>query len=267
MNTTTAQRLPQLYQSAVAKTPDYFGAVPIPLGAPIGEQPIDDPALYHFLKFVQAFVNANSLLAWGQLYPEAVAENMPANNGDMIFRVHTHDPQEGEFNDTDLPALFAWRTKVDDEHPADDWRTEDVQVTIRWLLPALMGQDKLTTMHPLISALAKMVRVALARGQDPSWVVPGDPDPKAARQGSVLVRWMSASGRWPWLTPWTRVPMFIGEKTYYAYGTILNFTERYAFNSGRQYPRAPNKSGGVYKTPDGGFGDGGVILGSQNLKG
>lgn len=267
MNTTASQRLGQLYQQAIASTPDYFGGVPVPLGAPIDGQPIDDSALFHFMSFMKAFVNANSTLAWGALFPEVVAANMPANNGNMIFRAYPQDPQECEFNDNDLPALFAWRTKVDDERRADDWRTQDIQVTLRWIFPTLLPQDKITAMHPLISAMAKMFRVALERGQDPSWVVPGDPDPKAATQGSVLVRWMSASGKWPWLSPWTRVPMFLGEKTYYAYGTILNFTERYGFNSGRQYRRAPNASTAVIKTPDGGYGDGGVTLGLVNLKG
>lgn len=266
MNTTTAQRLNALSQVAIATAPNWFGSVAVPLQIPDYDRPIVDPAVYHLLHFLQAFANKYANAAWDQVYAPPVGPAFPANIGDVIFRVYERNPEECEFNKDDLPALFGWRTRIDDERRADDWRTQDVQVTLKWVFPTELAQDKVTLLYPFISSLTKTLRMGVERGQDVSWVVPGDPDAKAATQGSVLVRWMHAAGRWPWFAPWTRQPLVITDHIYPCYSTILNFTERWEFDSGRQYVRAPLSSGEI-KTPDGGYGDGGVVLGVMNLKG
>lgn len=255
--------------------PDYVGRFSVPLPASAPGTPISDPPVEYFLAFLQAFVNANSNAAWGapaSIYPEA-AGNLAPGNGLAIFHTFTFDPQVGAFDPSSLPALFAWRSEETPERPADSWRTQEAKVALRWVLPELSATDLISNLHPFFTQFAKLFRVAMERGQDPSWVVAGDPDPKAATQGSVLVRWMSACGRWPWLSPWTRLSLPIADKLYPSYATTLNFTERYVLNTGRQFNRTTSGTPPVtpdqvkIQTPDDGYGDGGLVLGVQNLRG
>lgn len=242
---------------------DSFGATNIPLDEPTAGQPVDDPALYYLGSYLQAFINSNAARMWASLYPNAAVA--PEIASKMVRVVHFANPEDGSpINDNELPALYIWRSDVTDSRAADDWRMQESRAELRWVFPRLLTQEVIEKLHPLLALLAKVVRVGIERGRDVSWVVPNDPDTNAATYGSVLVRWMQAAGRWPHMDRWTRRPMLIGEQVFFTLTTSVVFGERYQLHTSDVQERGSG-SQGTFHTPDDGYNDGGVPLGTVDL--
>jgi hypothetical protein len=90
-----------------------------------------------------------------------------------------------------LPAMYAWRKGGKYEGLADDWDVENVTIKVLWILPNPLPEEQ-TLRAPFVNGLQKAVYVGLRRARTPSWVVPNDPDPLAATQGSWLGTWLQS---------------------------------------------------------------------------
>ena len=76
------------------------------------------------------------------------------------------------------------------EQIADAYRTRTSTITLLWVMPP--AQDAAArARQPITNALASGIDLAIERGRTPSFVVPGDPDPLAATQGSDVWHWMA----------------------------------------------------------------------------
>lgn len=156
-----------------------LGGLSIPLApTPRGETPAD-PALSTFARYLTAILRTYAGAAWTALAP---AEP-------IVRKYFTHDPEEYEFVDKDLPALYLFRTgsAKQIEQFAEDWRVHHDGVRIFWVLP-YASQDKQAERKAFLPAVGKLIDSAFDRGRDPAFVAVGDPDPTAARQGSVVQR-------------------------------------------------------------------------------
>ncbi len=152
-----------------------YGSVSVPLIAQQGQ----DDLLYHVGAYFQAVANAHAAAEW-----ESVA---PPTGALPITAVFTNDPRDTNFNDNKLPALFIWRsqeTEFVDE--AQDIRVMRGTLKCLWVPPALGKPEVLAKRWQFPWKLARVLDFYLERLRDPSYVVPGDPDPDAATMGSMI---------------------------------------------------------------------------------
>lgn len=181
---------------------DTFGAVPVPIPPPCGEEPVSDPALGHLAAFVRAVLNADAAGAWSR-----VARTQPVN------RIFTHDPEKVDVSDRDFPAVFVWREASNPVRVADDWMTDTALFEILWLFePA--PQLKQARRAPFLNGILKPLMRAFHVGRHPAWVLAGDTDPRAQTRGSLLWKhcgFMRELVRNPMLSGLT-VQMYEGDK-------------------------------------------------------
>ncbi len=153
---------------------DRFGAISLPATAAPAGQPDGDPALFYIGEYLKAYINAKLTTAW-----QAVAPTQQP-----IKSVFYDSPSAGgEFNERDLPALYIFRGDTVTDQIAEDWNVESTNVTVQWVFSP-MDQAKLSKRRPFSNAVDKAVKVAIERGRDPTYVISGDPDPKAPTFGS-----------------------------------------------------------------------------------
>lgn len=144
--------------------------------------------------YLQAFIRRYAGQAW--------AACVPGVDSDICKRVYTHDPQNYDFHDGDLPSLYLFRqgSAEDPQNTTEDYRVEVDLVPIFWVLPPTTQIGKQPARSRAISQVAKLIGTAFRRGRDPSYIIEGDPDPQAATEGSVVIRHAGAMridcGRW-----------------------------------------------------------------------
>lgn len=174
--------------------PDFFGPLALPAPATAPGATFADPAIDTILAFLQAVLNRNGDAAWG-----SVNGYQPAGTH-FVNAVFGFDPTEGDgttFNTGDLPALFMWRSEI----LGADWRAADYYVrrstlTLLWVPPPATQATR-ASWQPALNLVASIVDgITDPDGRDPAYVVPGDPDPNAPYQGSLL--WKYLPNMWEW---------------------------------------------------------------------
>ena len=240
---------------------DTFGPLAVPLPAPGVTDISGDPLLSTTLSFFQAVLNANAPAAW-----QAVYKDVP--NSPVVRATFSDDPEQAEstFNDRDLPALFAWRSEA--KPPvwlAEDWRTRESTIAVLWVMP---GSDRVkrALRSSIINGIASTLDVIVERGRDPSWIVSGDPDPKAATAGSLFSQWGKffefAIAGWK---PYAVKPKMLDSGTRLGPFLAVQIQCRVVEHLSVDLTRFDVGNGVdlTIKTPDGGVGDGGVTTGHQ----
>lgn len=183
---------------------DTFGAITLPIPVPQGKQPVSDLFLFYALDFFRTFLNSRGADAWGAVHP-----------GSLPVKVtFAHDPEQVVFNQEHLPALYMWREEnasAQGGGAAAEWLAEDILITndfvrLMWVFPNA-EQSIRRIREPIVNGLIKALAISFEIGRDPSWIVPGDPDPQATTYGSVFVRWAGALS--VSLTKWQRKALLI----------------------------------------------------------
>lgn len=152
--------------------PDQFGALELPSSAEL------DPALDALSAFFAAVIVADLADVWDDV----------GTGRSVAIQRFTHDPERGEFNDRDLPALFLWR-KSSSEEPvrlADDYELDRVRVAGLWIFPPAV-QHKQVTRTKIFNGVTKSLRRACRQLRNPAWVADDDTDPEAATRGSHVL--------------------------------------------------------------------------------
>jgi hypothetical protein len=167
----------------VLKMPDAFGVSQIPIPVPTNpgtgetEEALSDPALDALGGYFTSVLRAKGAAAWAACAPDEP----------IVRTLLKHDPQEGEFNANDLPALYVWRESIQRVRQADDLTTEQTVFQILWVMPPTQ-QSRHIKRDSFFAGWSHIIALYAKRERDPSWISPGDPDPTAAKRGSVLRR-------------------------------------------------------------------------------
>lgn len=161
---------------------DRYGATAVPLVAPASvDEAVSDPLLTLMLAFLKAFLqtDAGATVAWNAA---GIAPTIP-----VVRTTHDSDPSRTDqmFRTNDLPALYMWRNadRSRVENIADCWRVETSHLKLLWI-PPLAKREIADRRGNIFNGIGKAIDIAIERGRAPGFVVVGDPDPKAATQGS-----------------------------------------------------------------------------------
>lgn len=151
---------------------DTFGAITLPVASEM------DPSLQALASYLAAVIGHDLTSAWGET----------GTARGVVVKTFTHDPERGEFNDRDLPALFLWRASSAEEpvRLADDYEIDRTRVAGLWIFPPTV-QHKQVERTRVFSAVVKSLRRACRTVRHPAWLVVGDTDPEAATRGSCLL--------------------------------------------------------------------------------
>jgi hypothetical protein len=120
----------------------------------------------------------------------AWAKALPGVDNGIVKNLFTHDPEQYDFKAGDLPALYIFRSSStkDPEQLTADWRVNTDKVSVFWILPPRTGVGTMPAIARAIPFVAHLIDSAIRRGRDPSYVIDGDPDAQATREGSVVIR-------------------------------------------------------------------------------
>lgn len=161
-----------------------FGALELPAPLSNGDSTTaGDPCLDVLLAFASAVLRYGAGDVHGTVSP---------GTGDVVKVTRAHNPGHVVLNEKDFPALYAWRLRGDVETIADDYDIETSVLSLLWVFP-LAQADWQARRNPMVNALSKALTAALRRGRHPSWVMSGDTEAQAARNGSFLWSW---AGLW-----------------------------------------------------------------------
>lgn len=173
---------------------DRYGLLRLPLrpedvGDPRSSA-VGDPALDVLASFIKASVNRDTKAAWAVIHPGIVR---PATEPLPIVHTRTHNPDDLDFSENQLPALFVYRI----EHArtnafTQDWDRELSRIAVLWV-PPTAKYEQATMREPFRNAVAKSIHRSIRRRRNPGWIVPGDTDPKAAEYGSLLSSHLGAA--------------------------------------------------------------------------
>jgi len=144
--------------------PDRYGAIAIPIPAPLAGEAAADRALSLTLSFFMAVLNAHAQTAWSSVAP-----------GVPVVRAVSHgNPKSHGFNEKDLPALYLWRTGSHGlEQWAEDLAVEETTWTLLWVMqPAQQKHQRLR--DTFVNGVVKVLRRALFTGRDAVWVADAD---------------------------------------------------------------------------------------------
>lgn len=116
----------------------------------------------------------------------------------IVKSIQLNEPEDG-FNEAWLPALFVYRPgretrEVIEEFDqvADEYRFQKGRVVVRWIMNPVQ-QANARRRNNVIDAVRKIVDNTINEGRDINWIVPGDPDTKAASFGSSLCGFTGAA--------------------------------------------------------------------------
>lgn len=206
---------------------DFYGPLALPVPAPAAGATFADPAIDTLLSFFQAVLNANGGAAW------SAVNDYQAGGDNVVNTVNAFDPEEDgglTFNARDLPALFMWRSAIlGSVWKAADYYVRYSQITLLWVPPAAVQSNR-AIWHSATNLIASILDgITDPDGRDPSWVQPGDTDPAAAYQGSLL--WKYLPNMWEFSvnkTERARVKISIdGEVASYAcVKVVIDFAEQ-----------------------------------------
>jgi hypothetical protein len=235
-------------QPAAIPAYDSWGGIQIPTIASPAGYPAGDPTLRIVLDFFYSFAvtDQNATAAWAAVYPASP----PLKSKLSTFVQDPRQLDAGTFSTSYLPALFMWRESASQDYAAEDWLRETTKVMALWILPLGVPSNQVQRV-PFEHALVKAITVGLERGRTPGYIVPGDPDPQAAAQGSLMYGFAGFESFS--LTSWQKTRITIesaadGEKAARYPGIEMTFTleENLVYGLGRFAPNSPNQ--GVYAT-------------------
>lgn len=160
---------------------DIYGALPIPAVAPTGTDAVTDPSLSLVANYLAAVLNANAPAAWTAVSPSVTEADGTVEDYPVVRVAYTHNPEEEWFVETDLPALYLYRTgsMARPYWLAEDYRVTETKWVLRWVF-RLSDPEGRKTRQPFANAIVKIVDRAIESQRDPVFVQPGDPDPTAA---------------------------------------------------------------------------------------
>lgn len=163
--------------------PHEFGALeldPVPVLEPAGDIVINVIGQY-----LQAVLNAKLSEAWA-----------PLSGGSPIVRtLQFNNPEDNTFSYKDLPALYVFRDKSDNEKPervADDLWQDTMRVIVYWIADPVRQQFR-AERAPFANAVRVVIKDAIFQERDPSWKKDGETDAYAMLRGSSI---FSAAGLW-----------------------------------------------------------------------
>jgi len=169
---------------------DFFGAQSIPISTAVGTPIVitpspADPLLTYLLSFLKTAANVRLGTEFGALM---TPNRSPAAAESPVAFVFEHDPEQGEFNDTKLPALFMFRNADGTgttESLTADWQISTENLTMLWVCPAAT-QGRVASRSKFPSKLFHLFSALIDMNRDKSWRVSGDTDTLAATEGSDL---------------------------------------------------------------------------------
>jgi hypothetical protein len=157
---------------------DEFGAVELPIPVPVDTEPVTDPGIAIFGAYLKAMLVFYAGDAWAVRAPSEP----------LVKTLLFCDPEEAEFIETDLPALYLWRQEIDTVYLAEQHTANRSKISALWVPPPKLSGYRWAERAPIISGIAKAFTAALDLDRHPAWVLAGDPDPLAATLGSVWLR-------------------------------------------------------------------------------
>lgn len=158
---------------------DRYGDAPIDVPVSADGAAVSDPLLDTLLSFFAAVLNSHASAAWSGVTKKTGAV--------VVRKTYAHDPARAAFNMNETPSLFLWRESVQRARQiAADWRVRPSKLVLRWVPTATYTQDIKRRWEPFFNAIPSVLDAAVEFGRDPSWVVQGDTDPRAATHGSYL---------------------------------------------------------------------------------
>jgi len=200
-----------------------IGANPVPFVAPAtSKATVADPALDIVLAFIRAIFERYAATAWRSVAPPTEP---------IVKRAFTHDPEDYDFSEDDLPGLYLFRTgsAKNNEDIAEDIRIATDSVRMFWVLPPA-EQTKQARRVPIIQALGKLVDLKIKRVRDPAYVLASDPDPTKTAEGTVVIR--AAGLHWLRCLKWQKTALALKKigggqerKVYQALECMLEFEE------------------------------------------
>lgn len=138
-----------------------------------------DTTLVYLLSYMQAVANNYAAGAW----------NAPgvAPGYQVVKNIFPWDPDEAGVSESYLPAMFLWCPSIGPAYRrADDYFVRECKLRLLWVPQFPPGQDKQKTRGPFGKGLHAILVQYLDALRDPSWLVAGDPDMKAAKLGSLI---------------------------------------------------------------------------------
>jgi hypothetical protein len=208
---------------------DTFGAETIPLSLPLAGEEISDPGVSRLADFFMAVINANATANWETVMPGALP----------VSTAFTHNPEEVSFNERDLPALWLNRVGEDPlEWLAEDYDIAHVTMRLLWVFPAAR-QEVQKDRNTFVNGIAHILAHCIELGRHPAYVLPGDPDPTATTQGSVIMR---VAGLWE--LKWNGYKSGLGlhikttseTRNYYCLDAKIGVSERRTFDIVADFP-------------------------------
>jgi hypothetical protein len=158
---------------------DTYGGAPLQIAVPGATAAVADPVLDTLLSFFTAVINAYGGAAW-----TAIA---PGTGGKVVKSAFAHNPTDHAFKIQSTPAIYLWRdTIMKARQIAADWRVRPSRLMLRWVPFPVYQQDRARRWEPFFNAIPSILDAAIEKGRDPSWVMPGDLDARAAAEGSLL---------------------------------------------------------------------------------
>lgn len=157
---------------------DTVGADTLPIQPPSAGEAVADPCLSRLVAYFKAVVNRYSGDAWRTVMPKS----------DPVGFTFTHNPEETNFNERTLPAFYLYRLGEDPlEWLAEDYDISHAKLRLLWIFP-VAGQDTQAFRSTFVNGIAACLKHFIELGRDPSYVLAGDTDPRAASEGSVIYR-------------------------------------------------------------------------------
>lgn len=154
---------------------DAIGTLEFPAQTQPAGEALSDATLQKFLDYLTAYLRENLEANWQQ-----VAPSIP-----IIRTTGLCNPEIAGLNNGDLPGLYVWRSRMQQERMADDWYVDHSEISVMWL-PDPVTQVQVAKRIPFLNGVAKAIYMAIVLGRSPVWVDAGDPDPDASTLGSVL---------------------------------------------------------------------------------
>lgn len=160
--------------------PGDLGGERMPLAVPAAGATIAGKALDILLAYLKAGFTYYAGTAWASIAP----------GEPIVKKTFPHDPEQYNFSQNDLPALYLFpqRSAKEPEQLAEDWRVHTDVLRCFWVLPPARSVDFQAQRAPIINYLGQLIDELLWRGRDASYVIAGDADLTAAFEGSVVLR-------------------------------------------------------------------------------
>lgn len=174
-----------------------YGTLHLPVPVPEDGQAPGDPLLDILLAFCKAVINDAGGAAWRKI--AASDKQLP------VMQTYAWDPLRGGIAKQNLPALFLFRSfNEPSDWVAHDYFVRPSQLTMYWVPPPVAKQELRGRQSAFFNVIQSAVDSVIdPEARDPSFVVPGDTDPRAADEGSLLWRfakvWELDAGRSEWV--------------------------------------------------------------------